>query len=290
MKAYEQHKKSFLKQLGENLDSMPQEYQKAAKYIRRNYKKVSFMNLGELTEKLSIREEVINNYISDLGFHSFEEFRNELRHVAMVDLKTTDRFQISMDMINPKVSSIMNLVVNKEINNLKSLSDTLDEQTLAGIVGEVIKANEIIVVGTRASAPISLYAEYMLNRIGKRTGKIISGGTENFDNLSLIDRNSLVIGFGFARYPKETVKILSFFKKRNMKVISITDNLMSPLARFSDIVMTIPCESMSFTDFYATPICVINALVILVSQLDEQTSLKHLNEFENIAKDMGFYF
>ncbi|KUO73045.1 MAG: hypothetical protein APF77_20445 [Clostridia bacterium BRH_c25] len=290
MKDYEQHKKNFLKLLSESASTMPSEYQKVAKYIRRYYKKVSFMNLPELTEKLSIEEEIINNYISNIGFQSFEEFRNELRHVAMVDLKTTDRFQISMDMINPKVNSIMNLVVNKEISNLKSLSTTLNEQTFASIVGEVIKANEIIVVGTRASAPITLYAEYMLNRIGKRTGKIMSGGTENLDSLSLIDRSSLVIGFGFARYPKETIKLLSFFKKRNMKIISITDNLMSPLARFSDIVMTIPCESMSFTDFYATPICVINALVILVSQLDEHTSLKHLNEFENIAKDMGFYF
>jgi len=290
MKDFDKHKKNFLKMLCENVNSMSPEYQKTAKYIRRNYKKVSFMNLHELTEKLSVEEEVINNYITSMGFGSFEEFRNELRHVAMIDLKSTDRFQISMDMINPKVNSIMNHIVNKEISNLKKMLQTLNEETFASIVEEVIKANEVIIVATRASAPIAIYACSILNRIGKKTEYIISGGTEIFDRLTVIDRNTLIIGFGFARYPKETVKILSFFKKKNMRVIAITDNLMSPLARFSDIILTIPCESMSFTDFYATPVCIINALVILISQLDEQTSLKYLNEFENIAKDMGFYF
>jgi DNA-binding MurR/RpiR family transcriptional regulator len=98
------------------------------------------------------------------------------------------------------------------------------------------------------------------------------------------------MAFGFARYPKETIKILGFFRKRNFRIISITDNNLSPLARLSDIVLTIPCESISFTDFFAVPMSLVNILVISVSQLDEETSLKHLNEFENIAKDMGFYF
>jgi DNA-binding MurR/RpiR family transcriptional regulator len=88
----------------------------------------------------------------------------------------------------------------------------------------------------------------------------------------------------------EKDKILSYFKKKNFKIISITDNYMSPLAHFSDIVLTIPYESVSFTDFYAVPIAVINTIVILLSQVDEKMSLKYLNEFENIAKDMGFYF
>lgn len=65
---------------------------------------------------------------------------------------------------------------------------------------------------------------------------------------------------------------------------------MSPLAHFSNLVLTVPYESVSFTDSYAVPISIVNILVILLSQYDEEKTLKYLNEFEDIAKDMGFFF
>ncbi|MPN64912.1 hypothetical protein SDC9_212690 [bioreactor metagenome] len=65
---------------------------------------------------------------------------------------------------------------------------------------------------------------------------------------------------------------------------------MSALTPLSDIVFTIPCESVSITDFYATPISVINMIVVLLSQIDKEGSVSYLNKFEDIAKDYGFYF
>jgi len=130
----------------------------------------------------------------------------------------------------------------------------------------------------------------MFNILGKKATKIISSATDNFNKFSLFDDNALVISIGFARYPKETIKILSFFKKNNFKIVSITDNLMSALAPLSDIIFTIPCESISITDFYATPICVINIIIVLLSQIDKESSIRYLNKFEEIAKDIGFYF
>ncbi|NPV43427.1 MAG: MurR/RpiR family transcriptional regulator [Firmicutes bacterium] len=289
MGKYERYEKEFLQKLTENNHRFTKDHIAIAEYLKKNYKKVSYMKLNELSEVLKMDSNVIKEYLNLIGFNDYEEFRKSLREIVTVKLKTTDRFQISME-INPKISSILNLVVNKEMQNMNHFLNTFDERTFSTIIEEIMDAPEIIVVGTRASSPVAIYAEYIFNRIGKKTKKIISGGSENFDYLSTVDRNALVMAFGFARYPKETIKILGFFRKRNFRIISITDNNLSPLARLSDIVLTIPCESISFTDFFAVPMSVVNILVISVSQLDEETSLKHLNEFENIAKDMGFYF
>lgn len=289
MGKYERYKEEFLQKLKENNHRFTKDHIAIAEYLKKNYKKVSYMKLNELSEVLKMDSNVIKEYLNLIGFNDYEEFRKSLREIITVKLKTTDRFQISME-INPKISSILNLVVNKEMQNMNHFLNTFDERTFSTIIEEIMDAPEIIVVGTRASSPVAIYAEYIFNRIGKKTKKIISGGSENFDYLSTVDRNALVMAFGFARYPKETIKILGFFRKRNFRIISITDNNLSPLARLSDIVLTIPCESISFTDFFAVPMSLVNILVISVSQLDEETSLKHLNEFENIAKDMGFYF
>lgn len=277
-----------------NLDNIAKDFNENEKklycFIKENYKKVAYMNLQQLSVKIDLDTSIIDKFSKDCGFDNYEDFRNELRQVIMAQLTTTDRFKLSLEMENLKIDKILNSVINIEIKNLTELINTINEESLSNIVKEIVNADEVIVVGTRASAPVAIYAEYIFNRIGKKTRKLISGGTESFDNLAIVDRNTLILAFGFARYPKETVKILNFFKKKNFKIISVTDNDMSPLAHFSDIILTVPYESVSFTDFYSVPIVIVNTIVILVSQLDSERSFKFLNEFEDIAKDMGFYF
>lgn len=285
-----QTKEEFFSSIDLNKDILTDEDLKIYGYVKENYKKVSFMNIDEICVELDLDEKSINSFSSKVGFSDYEGLRNNLRQIIMAQLKSTERFKISMDLKKIDINRIAEMVISKEIKNLTNLLGSIDVETLKEIMEEIINAEDMIVVATRASAPIAIYAEYIFNRIGKKTRKIISGGTENFDDIVAIERNALVLAFGFARYPKETVRALNFFKKKNFKIISITDNLMSPLAHFSNLVLTVPYESVSFTDSYAVPISIVNILVILLSQYDEEKTLKYLNEFEDIAKDMGFFF
>lgn len=283
-------KEELFSSIDSNKDILTDKELSIYNYIKENYKKVSFMNIDEICTELALEKKDINNFSSKIGFNNYENLRNNLKQVIMTQLKSTDRFKISMDLKNIDVNKITEMVISAEINNLTNLLASIDIETLKEIVKEIISTEDMIVVATRASAPIAIYAEYIFNRIGKKTRKIISGGTENFDDIVAIERNALILAFGFARYPKETVRALNFFKKKNFKIISVTDSFMSPLAQFSDLVLTVPYESVSFTDSYAVPISIVNILVTLTSQYDEEKTLKYLIEFEDIAKDMGFFF
>jgi DNA-binding MurR/RpiR family transcriptional regulator len=290
MKEYVIYKKDFFKRLEDCKKLLSDKHKAVLEYVKNNYKDVAYMSIDELSNALKITKEDVSDFIRIIEFDSYENFRNKLKEVIVRELKTTDRFRISMNLIEPKVNNMLTQIVTNEIKNLNNLLNSFDEKCFAEVIEEIMNAPEVIVVGTRASAPIAKYTEYIFTKIGKKTRKIISGGSENFDCLNTLDRNSLVLAFGFARYPKETIRIISFLKKRNFKIVSITDNNLSPLVRLSDLCITVPYESFSFTDYYAVPICVINALVTTISQLNEEESLKHLNEFENIAKEIGYYF
>ncbi len=284
------YKQNFFNRLTDDSLNLNNCELKLADYIRTNYKKISFLDMTDVSKILSVEPEHIAAYANKLGFKDYEELRNIIRDFAMSELSSTDRFEFSLININPRINNIKNLVINKEISNLNKLMDNFDEVTFYSILEEIIKAPEIIVVGTRSSSIIAIYAEHMLTRLGKKTWKITSGATDSLNSFSLFDDNALVLAIGFARYPKETVRIVNFFKKHNFKIVSLTDNVMSALTPLSDITFTIPCESVSITDFYATPISVINMIIILLSQIDKEGSISYLNKFEDIAKDYGFYF
>ena len=42
--------------------------------------------------------------------------------------------------------------------------------------------------------------------------------------------------------------------------------------------------------FVALLSTVINIIIVLLSQIDKESSIRYLNKFEEIAKDIGFYF
>ena len=284
------YKNNFFDRLSDNSLCLNNNELILAEYIKNNYKKVSFLDLTDVSKILSIESNTIETYIGKIGFNNFEDFRNFIRDFAMSELSSTDRFEFSLININPKINNVKNLIIKKEISNLSKLMECFDENAFYAMLEEIIKAPEIIVVGTRSSSIIATYTEHIFNRIRKKTTKIISGATENFDKFPLFDSNALVLAIGFARYPKETIRIVSFFKKYNYKIVSITDSVMSALAPLSDVIFTVPCESVSITDFYATPISIINMIVVLLSQIDKEGSISCLNKFEDIAKDYGFYF
>jgi len=290
MKDSEKMKKDLLYVFNDSNNTFKDDQIIISMYIKKNYKKICYMDLKEFSSIVTISENIINDFLFQLGFSDYDGFRKDLRKFIMAELKTTERFQLTMNNLEPQVKSVLNSVVEKEMQNLSNLLLSFDEKMFTSIVEDLINSNEIIVVATRSSMPIAIYVEYIFNRIGKKTRKIISCGTENFDPLVLADRDTVILAIGFARYSNDTLKILSFFKRRNFKIISITDNPLSPLSRFSDKTLCIPCDSNSFTDFYAVPICIINIIVTLISQLNKDISLKYLNEFENIAKELGFYF
>lgn len=261
-----------------------------AEYIRTNYKKVSFLDQVDVSKITSLSPATVVGYVNKLGYNDFEELRKNIRDLAMSELSSTDRFEFSPVNINPQINTIKQAVIDNELCNLTKMLDDLDERVFYTMMEEIIKAPEIIVIGTRSSSVLAIYAEEMFNRLGKKTTRITSGSTNHLNKFPLFKVNAVVLAIGFARYPKETIRTVSFFKKRNFKIISITDHTTSPLTPLSDISLTIPCNSVSITDSYATPFSVINMIIVLLSQIDKEKALSSLNRFEEIAKDYGFYF
>ncbi|MCG8483610.1 MAG: MurR/RpiR family transcriptional regulator [Clostridia bacterium] len=288
MKVNDQSTKKILDKVKNDKDTTNNSNE-IAEYILNHYKKISYMNLSEIVTDMAVDEKNIHDFVKKLGYLDYNDFRENLRTAITGDLKTTDRFKISVE-ISPKINNILNRVIEMEKKNIENLSKRYDEKKFMNLVEEVYNAPEIIVVGTRTSSSLAIYTEYIFNRIGVKARKMISGCTENFDFLSNTNRNALVLAFGFARYPKETIKVLNFFKKRNFNIIGITDSDLSPLVPLSNQHLIISSESFSLTDFFAAPMCLINTLVISISQLNEEYTLKRLNEFEDVAKDMDFYF
>ena len=88
--------------------------------------------------------------------------------------------------------------------NMRNMFNSLDYDKFINLIKDIMSFPELIIIGTSISHS-SQYASYILNKIGINAKKITSADSTSFDNIQNFDRSSLVIAFGFKRYPKETI-------------------------------------------------------------------------------------
>ena len=193
-------------------------------------------------------------------------------------------------MENINVEYLKGALIDIEIDNLLACKQDIDPSSFQQFVKDINAAPEIIVLGSRASTVLVSYASYILNKIGKRTSGFDAADTKILDTINNIDRSALVISVCFSRYPKSTVVATRFLKNRGYKIVGLTDQKNSPLNELSDYTFKLQANSYGFTDTYASAMLLINLLVAFIAKTQGNEIKRCLNDFNETAKQLEFYF
>jgi DNA-binding MurR/RpiR family transcriptional regulator len=161
---------------------------------------------------------------------------------------------------------------------MEKISDTLqslDPIAFEAAVNVILEAKTIYIVGIRSCEPLAEFLTFYLNMI---RGNVVllktTSVSEMFEQMIRIDEKDAVIGISFPRYSMRTLKAMEFATDRNAKVISITDNVHSPMCLYSSCNLFARSDMVSIVDSLVAPLSVINALVVaLCLRVPEQ--VKH---------------
>ena len=161
---------------------------------------------------------------------------------------------------------------------MEKISDTLhtmDPIAFEAAVNVILEAKTVYIVGIRSCEPLADFLSFYLNMI---RGDVVllrtTSVSEMFEQMIRIDEKDVVIGISFPRYSMRTLKAMEFATDRNAKVISITDNVHSPMCLYSSCNLFARSDMVSIVDSLVAPLSVINALVVaLCLRVPEQ--VKH---------------
>ncbi|MDH5559294.1 MAG: KpsF/GutQ family sugar-phosphate isomerase [Deltaproteobacteria bacterium] len=130
-------------------------------------------------------------------------------------------------------------VVSLEIKALEDLLKTLDESFVKAIELIVLNENKLILSGMGKSGHIASKIAATLTSTG--TGAVFLHPSEALHgDLGIVNQGDIVILLGKSGESDEIVGLIPSLKKLNCKIISITANPESTLAKHSDIVLYTP--------------------------------------------------
>src|SRR5262249_43076283 len=95
-----------------------------------------------------------------------------------------------------------------------------------------------------------------------------------------LGRRDLLIAISFGRCLRATVEAMHQAHRQGVATFGITNSDVTPIARFSDAYVVASTASSTFSDSYAAPMSVLNAIVRACTHLQPRRTVPRLREME----------
>lgn len=257
-----------------------------ARFVLANYRTVAFATVAQLARDSGVSEATIVRFAKALGFPGYPALQQEIQRLVHAELRGIERYKRGISKHQP-MRTPLDLVAEKERDNIAALIEGFDAQAFVQAQNLLRKASEVVVVGTRSTAPLAFHLAFALNKIAIKATRVTAISSETYDYLNRLDKRACVVIIGFPRYLKEQVTLLEFAKRCGLATLTITDSAFSPLQ--GEASLYAPSESASFVAFHCAPIVLLNSLVHRLSIADEQKTLASLDRFESIAESEHYF-
>jgi DNA-binding MurR/RpiR family transcriptional regulator len=258
-------------------------------YILQNADEVVFMTAAQLAAASGVSDATVVRLAQTLGFAGFPEMKQHLRSAMMSRLDTVSRLKRTSRHIN-RVEELIAAVVQQDAKNLAETAADLNPEAIIGIARVLKEAEAVNIIGLRSAHSLAVLLASTLGFIGKRVRLIAPGTGEMWREVSTISRGAVLVAISFPRYTRLTVEVAAAARRAGAVVVSLTDSPFSPLAPFSDHLLTARCRIDSFIESYVSMLSLVNALVTAIAFLDRQKAVKQLRRMEQLWEEKNIYY
>lgn len=277
-------KENVLDLINEKYYSFSRSNKQIAKYILKNYDLIPIRTISELKDEIGVSDATISRFPKLLGYRSFNEFQKDFEQY-------TKKRTLSFEEIRNNLKNDDNDFLYTEIENSLEALNALYSEELKNNLQKASKllhsSRKIIIFGSRTSRVSALFLYYMLSEFSDNLYFLENINDDISFKLDGLNENDVLIAISYPKYTKLTFDIIKYLKKQKVKIISITDTEISPIAKYSDIVLEAKNSSKTFTIVSTT--VVINSLVLYYANLDKEESMDYFDKHNKVSNDLGIY-
>ena len=259
-----------------------------AKYISESYDKAAFMTASKLGQTANVSESTVVRFAAELGYDGYPSMQKAMQEMVLNRLTSVQRIEVANNRIGNQ--DVVSMVLQSDMEKLRQTSETVDRAEFQAAVDAILNAKQVYIVGVRSVAPLANFLGYYLNYMFHNVRIVTASGPgEMFEQIVGVGKEDVVIAFSFPRYSAATLKAAQYCQTTGAKVIGITDNRESPLARNSDHVICAKSDMLSLVDTLVAPLSVVNALIVALAAKREKELHRTFDALERIWDQYHVY-
>ncbi|MCY6381792.1 MurR/RpiR family transcriptional regulator [Hoeflea prorocentri] len=227
--------------------SLPKRLNQIAQFFLNNPEDVAIYNIVGLSKLAGVPAANITRFAKELGFAGFADLQDVFRQRLVGPRMTyADRIKAlgdariksgenELDLEQPR--AIFDTFVQTAVDSLLRLREDVDDGALQSFVDAMADCEAIHICAARGAFGIGAYSFYGLAKVGKPVHLIDNLGAMRVEQVRAIRKNDAVLLLTFDDYTAETVDVAEMAAERQIPVLAITDNELSPVVGLADHVL-----------------------------------------------------
>lgn len=256
------------REIAARYESLSKRLKQIARYILDQPNDIALETLTVIASRCDVQPSTIVRFAKTFGFEGASQmqrlFRDSLlsNNAALGYSERVRQLNEATSAASAKPADLLAEFVEGNILALQNLLQTVSRADIRAAVGLIAKAQVVHVVGFRRSFPVASYLAYSLLQVGKRAVFIDGIAGLAMAQVQAIGPQDLLIAVSYQPYAEETVAIVEAARAQNVKVLAISDSLVSPVAKPADLVLQARDSEVRKFRSLSASMCLAQALVI----------------------------
>lgn len=281
-------KNDLLHRINERYGRLSKGQKILATYITEQYDNAVFLTAAKLGECVGVSESTVVRFATTLGYKGYPEFQTALEDYVRNKWNSAQPKDEIYERLDE--AEILPSVLASDAMRVQNTIQKIDNETFELAVELLCQAQNIYIVGLRSCASLASFAAFYFQLMFEHVHLLTTNSaSELFEQMVRIGRKDVILGISFPRYSMRTLKALEFANNRSAKVITLTDNIHSPMNLYSSCNLIAESEMSSVVDSLVAPMSVLNALIISIAKRKSRQVIKTLDELEQIWDDYQVY-
>ncbi|MFZ5823084.1 MAG: MurR/RpiR family transcriptional regulator [Bacillota bacterium] len=273
----------FLDAVQNHYSDLTRGQRQVADSLVRNPELLAFSTALDIGRTAGVSESTVIRLAYALGYRSFAEMQGEARQVLSAQ-RTRYAFSHAAEEL-PRGSSVLARVMENDARLVRQTLDQTSPESFERAVSLIVNARHIYVAGARSSYAVAVFLAYTLRTLLGRATLLEVDRIHFMHDLVGLTPEAVLLAIAFPRYTGSTVRIAEYAGRQNCPIVAITDNIASPLARQSNVVLTAAIDSPAATDSYVGALSLATTLLTAAALHHKQEVDRHLSRIEQVYAD-----
>lgn len=278
---------NIIKKIEECLPSMTASQLKIANYILSEPMVLLFSSIEQASKQIGVSTATIVRFANLFGFHGYSELQANVRTYYQQQVDPEKRLNDNLDEEN-STDNIFKSTFVQQLQSLETLYTQELEEKLKQTVDLLSGANHIYTTGPRGSFAIAYYLGHHLNRIF-RNCDILEADERISDLLMRIKPGDVMLIINQPRYAKRMYISAQIAKSAGAKLIVITDNILSPYCKISDVFFIVPNKSGDFHNSLLATMMIAEILITSMMVRNKKETQEGLIQMEPLFKELDTF-
>ena len=268
---------SIAELIAARIEAMPAGERRAAQALIANYPMIGLKTVADFSARAGVSSPTILRFVSRIGFQNYAEFQSALNDELAEQLQSP----ASRSQARKPPPGEQAPLLAATIDNINETFRHLSGRQIADIADLLAEPRQRIhLLGGRFTDPLAAYTAAHLSIV--RAGVYHLSGQESLWRDRLIDmgRRDILVIFDIRRYQDSLVRLAEKAQKRGVRVVLLTDQWLSPIARFATHVVAGRTAVPSAWDSSASLFVVCERLIAEVTARSGEAAAARLRDVE----------